>query len=84
MSEILKDTSNPIVTICKCSEEAPVTAEMINCMKLCGEYVSRSGGWCRYYERGASMCTHIPEMDEKKSANKTSNLIKDWKINFGL
>ena len=81
MSEIHKDTSHRLVTLCKCGEYAPITADMVDCQKSCAEYVKRAGGWCRYYEAGAQMCTHIDEMNERESANKTSNLLKNWRIN---
>jgi len=58
MGEILKDTSNRIVTLCKCGEENN-SVNLRNCQMTCEYYESgRRGGWCCHYEAGAKMCRH--------------------------
>ena len=66
MSEILKDTSGRIATLCKCRDYAPNSKDIRDCQKSCEFFDgTKQGGWCLHYRKGSKMCTHVEEPKPK-------------------
>lgn len=74
MGAIYKDTKSRVSTLCGCSDYAPDSKAIRDCMAECSEFVSRAGGWCLHYRSGSKFCTHLIEKKNGGSITSTMDI----------